>query len=294
MRLPSSELHGVLLIDKPRGITSFDVVAEVRRRTGVRRVGHTGTLDPMASGLLPVCLGEATKLVPFLTDGDKRYQAVARLGELTDSGDAEGNPIAKTEASHIAEAAVRRVMAQMVGLIDQIPPMHSAIRVHGRRLYELAREGQEIERKPRRIQVFSLTLDEMSGQDVRFSVHCSKGTYIRSLAVGLGEALLVGAHLIELRRTGAGPFAVSDAVPLAELASPWPLMSLADALCDFTTVKINDTEAQAVRDGKVDAVAGLAPPGLPVAAKVRLLLQSGELLAVAEMQDQLRLKRVFI
>ncbi len=284
-----------MLVDKPRGITSFDVVAQVRRLIGVRRIGHTGTLDPMATGLLPICIGEATKLVPFLTEGNKSYEAVAKLGVTTDSGDADGKVIAEKDASHIAAVEIAGKLPRFVGAIDQIPPMHSAIRIGGKRLYELARAGQEIKRESRRVHVYSLTLLEFRNGHLRFSVECSKGTYVRTLATDVGEALGVGAHLTELRRTASGLFRLIEAVALDRLSPPFRLVALADALSDMATVTVNAAQAKAVRDGKSEAVANLTPSGLDNGQKVRLLLDNGNLLAVAEMQlARLKLKRVFV
>ena len=292
-------IAGVLVVDKPRGPTSFEVVAEVRRRFGEKRVGHAGTLDPMATGILPVCLGEATKLVPFLMAGDKSYQAEALLGRSTDTLDAEGKVTGERDASHLVRADVESALGRFSGKILQRPPMHSAIRVAGRRLYELARQGQEIEREAREVEIFAITLDAFEpGQAarVRFSVRCGKGTYIRSLAADLGEALKVGAHLTALRRTRVGPFSLDRAVALSALGELGPagepaLMGLADALAGLPTLTLSEAEARDVRDGKLKTIEALAaPPG----ERVRLLRPDGTLAAVcARPGGKLRLERVF-
>jgi tRNA pseudouridine55 synthase len=284
---------GVVIVDKPRGPTSFDVVAQVRRVFGERRVGHAGTLDPMASGVLPICIGEATKLVPFLVGGEKEYQAEAQLGVSTDSYDATGAVVARSDASAIAAGEVARALAGFVGAIEQLPPMHSAIRSGGRRLYELAREGVEVERTPRRVEIFSASLDSLDGDRARFTVRCGKGTYIRSLAHDLGQALGVGAHLTALRRTRVGAFRIESAVPLDALTPETPLASLTDALAQLPSIALDAQQAKDVRDGKKRAIAALVvPPGTN--DFVRLLRPDGSLLAVASPSESgLRLARVF-
>jgi tRNA pseudouridine55 synthase len=285
-------VNGVVVVDKPRGLTSFDVVARVRRALGERRVGHTGTLDPMATGVLPVCVGEATKLVPFLMDRDKEYQAEARLGVATDTLDADGRVVAERDASHVTREGLAAALAGFVGRQLQVPPMHSALRVGGRRLYELARAGETVERAPRAIDILALTLDDFADGRVRFTVRCGKGTYVRSLAADLGERLGVGAHLTALRRTRVGRFTVAEATPLEALAAT-PLLAPAAALDDLPTLRVDAQQATQVRDGKSRVVAALpAPPG----PWVRLLGPDGSLLAVAQRAGEggdLRLARVF-
>ncbi len=245
---------GVLVVDKPRGPTSFDVVAEVRRVFAERRVGHAGTLDPMATGVLPVCLGEATKLVPFLQDGEKVYEAEARLGVATDTLDAEGRVTEERDASHVTRADVETALAAFVGRIRQVPPMHSALRVGGKRLYELARAGVEVEREPREVVVSEARLEAFSAAEsrVRFVVRCGKGTYIRSLAGDLGARLGVGAHLTALRRLRVGPFTVECALSFAALAepgAPLPLSPPAEALGHLPSLARDAEQARDVRDG---------------------------------------------
>jgi tRNA pseudouridine55 synthase len=290
---------GVVVVDKPRGVTSFDVVAECRRRFHERRVGHTGTLDPMATGVLPVCLGEATKLVPFLTAAHKAYEAEALLGVATDTLDAEGTIVRETPAGHLTREDVERALACFVGRIQQRPPMHSAIRVGGKRLYELAREGQEIERAAREVEVRSLALQSFEPEGarvrIRFSVACGKGTYIRSIAGDLGDRLGVGAHLTMLRRTAVGPFSVDRAVQLEHVAGA-PVLGLAEALAHLPTLPVAEAQVRDVRDGKVKAIERLpVPSGLSAEHPfARLLRPDGSLLAVAEQAGaSLRLLRVF-
>jgi tRNA pseudouridine55 synthase len=289
---------GVLIVDKPRGPTSFDVVAAVRRATGERRVGHAGTLDPMASGVLPVCLGEACKLVPYLMADEKVYQAEVRLGVTTDTLDAEGRVTDERPAGHLSAADVERALAGLRGRILQVPPMHSALRVGGRRLYEHARAGQTVERRAREVEIHELVLESFAVDgaiaQARLTVRCGKGTYIRSLAADLGERLGVGAHLGALRRTRVGRFEVAEALPLERLAGARPLTP-AEALAGLPALQLDALQARHVRDGQQAAIAALArPPSPSMTGTLRLLRPDGTLLALAEAADgQLRLLRVF-
>jgi tRNA pseudouridine55 synthase len=289
-------MNGVIVVDKPRGVTSFDVVAEVRRRFSERRVGHTGTLDPMATGVLPVCLGEATKLVPFLTAGHKIYRAEALLGVTTDTLDADGKVIATCEAGGVHRAAVEEALAGFVGTIKQRPPMHSAVRVQGKRLYEHARAGREVEREERLVEVRAARLEAFESPRLTFTVECGKGTFIRSIAADLGERLGVGAHLTALRRTRVGPFTVEQATPLERVGEA-PVLAPAEALADLPAIRLETAvQARAIRDGKLKIVAELSvPSGLSAERPwARILAPEGALLAVAERTETgLRLARVF-
>lgn len=212
--------EGVLVIDKPAGMTSHDVVARIRRLAGTRRVGHTGTLDPAATGVLVICLGRATRLVTALQAGTKTYAAVARLGTTTTSDDLDGEVLTTTSAAHLAEETVCGALSAFQGDIDQVPPMVSAIRVGGERLHEKARRGEVIDRPARRVRIDSIMLDRfMPGElaEVGFLVACSAGTYVRSIARDLGERLGVGGTLASLRRVANGPFVVEEAVTLDAL-----------------------------------------------------------------------------
>jgi tRNA pseudouridine55 synthase len=283
----------VVVIDKPGGLTSFDVVARVRRALGERRVGHTGTLDPMATGVLPICVGDATKLVPFLMSGDKEYEAELRLGVTTDSLDATGTVTSETNAANVSRSDVERALPGFVGAIQQRPPMHSALRVGGQRLYELARRGIEVEREPRTVVVHALEVVDFAPPLATLRVRCGKGTYVRSLAADLGAVLGVGAHLTALRRTRVGPFTVAQAVALDTLAPATPLMTPAEALADHATVPLDDAQVRDVRAGKLRTIAELrAPDG--AGSHVRLLDPHGTLVAVAEAHaGKLTLARVF-
>ena len=210
------QVDGVLLLDKPIGLTSNDALQKARRLFSAAKGGHTGTLDPLATGLLPLCFGEATKFSADLLDADKTYEAIVKLGITTDTGDAEGAVIA-TAPVNVAESDVFRVLPQFTGDIQQIPPMHSALKRNGRPLYELARQGIEVEREARAVTIYAIDCLGFSGDSLTLRVACSKGTYIRVLASDIGQALGCGAHLIGLRRTVVGDLDLANAVTLAEL-----------------------------------------------------------------------------
>jgi tRNA pseudouridine55 synthase len=197
------KVDGVLLLDKPAGLTSNAALQKAKRLYRAEKAGHTGTLDPFATGLLPLCLGEATKFSQFLLDADKVYLAEVRLGVRTSSGDLDGEVIA-TRPVEVTEAALRQALESFRGEIEQVPPMHSALKHQGRPLYEYARQGIEIERKARRIVVHALTLEAFSGDNCTLRVHSGKGFYVRALADDLGQALGCGAHLVGLRRPFGG------------------------------------------------------------------------------------------
>ena len=189
-------MHGFLLIDKPGGITSHDVVRRIRRKLSIRRVGHGGTLDPMATVLIPVAVGDATRLLEFFSDGDKGYSATMRLGETTDSQDADGEIIATADWQQLQSAQIEAAVNGMAGPIEQIPPMFSALKKNGVPLYKLARQGKEIEREPRKIHIYSYEITDFENPFVKFRVKSTKGTYVRTLAHDLGNDLGVGASLI--------------------------------------------------------------------------------------------------
>ena len=210
------QVDGVLLLDKPLGLTSNDALQKARRLFSAAKGGHTGTLDPLATGLLPLCFGEATKFSADLLDADKTYEAVLKLGVTTDSGDAEG-AVTGTVAVNVAESDIFSVLPRFVGDIRQIPPMHSALKRDGRPLYELARQGIEVERAPRAVTVHAIDCLDFAGDLLSLRVACSKGTYIRVLAADIGQALGCGAHLTALRRTRVGDLELAGAVTLAEL-----------------------------------------------------------------------------
>ena len=269
-------MHGVLVVDKPKGITSFDVVREVRRALGEKKVGHTGTLDPMATGVLPVCVGDATKISQFILESTKAYDATVKLGAVTDTLDAEGKVLETRPVPAITRELLEGALSKFRGTFAQVPPMYSAIKVGGKRLYELARAGEEIERKPREVTVYDLQLRDFSADEVKLSVRSSKGFFVRSLAADLGEALGCGAHLCALRRTQSGPFVLAQAIPLSEVTKTSTLVSLNDSLKDLPELRVTELEAQRVRHGGVVEVA----PSLT--GVFRIIEPSGALLAMAD------------
>ncbi|NQU11170.1 tRNA pseudouridine(55) synthase TruB [bacterium] len=208
---------GILLVDKPVGLTSHDVVDRIRRHFGFRKVGHCGTLDPLATGLLILVIERATKLQDRLMIQDKTYEGTMRLGIATDSQDADGRVLAEKPVPPLAVDQVEQVLARFRGDLQQVPPMVSAVKVHGRPLYKLARKGQTIDRPPRLIHIYDLRLLELAVPDIRFRVTCTKGTYVRTLCADIGDQLGCGAHLAVLRRTRSGTLDVADARPLADL-----------------------------------------------------------------------------
>ena len=210
------QVDGVLLLDKAVGMTSNDALQKARRLFSAAKGGHTGTLDPLASGLLPLCFGEATKFSADLLDADKTYEAELKLGVTTDSGDAEGQ-VTGTFTVNVSEADILAVLPQFTGAISQIPPMHSALKRDGRPLYELARQGIEVEREARAITIYAIEVLGFSGDSLRLRVKCSKGTYIRVLAADIGQALGCGAHLTGLRRTEVADLTLANAMTLADL-----------------------------------------------------------------------------
>ena len=221
-------MNGVLIIDKPIGVTSFDVIRDIRKEYGTKKVGHTGTLDPMATGVLPILIGDATKLSDYLMDHDKEYIAVLKLGEKRDTGDSEGKIIETSKVPILTIEEIKNTLKAFIGKISQIPPMYSAIKVNGKKLYELAREGKEIERKPRSVEIYSIELLEVEKNKeniidkIKFKVNCSKGTYIRTLCEDIAEKLGTVGYMKELRRTRVGRFTLEDinkCVSLEEILS---------------------------------------------------------------------------
>ncbi len=209
-------MNGIVIVDKPQGWTSQDVTARLRRVFNTRRIGHGGTLDPMATGVLPVFVGRATRGVEFFEHAEKIYEATLRLGVITDTEDITGTVLEEREVS-LSEQEFLDILPKFRGKIQQIPPMYSAIKVDGKKLYDLARQGKEVERKPREIEIFELTCLEFSGETARLRIHCSKGTYIRTLCKDIGAALGCGGCMEALRRVQAGEYTIAEAVPLAEL-----------------------------------------------------------------------------
>jgi tRNA pseudouridine55 synthase len=275
-------MDGILNLLKPPGMTSHDVVSAVRRALSIKKVGHTGTLDPGVAGVLPVCLGRATRLAEFIAGEDKAYRAEITFGVTTDTQDSFGEVRSEQDASHLGRGDVAYMLTRFHGAIMQIPPMVSAVKVGGKRLYELAREGVEVERQARPVTIHKLQLlDFRPGpRPVAFvDVVCSKGTYIRTLAADLGEKLGVGAHMSYLVRTRSGPFRLEAAATLEELAAGQaPMLAPADALGAMPRATVQGPAAERLKHGVAPRLRLSEPPGTTVA----LLDESGDLLALAE------------
>lgn len=217
MILPRKELDGVLLVDKPGDHTSHDVVARLRRKLNMKRIGHAGTLDPMATGLMIVLIGKATKISQYLISLDKEYEGTIELGKVTDSQDADGEVVETRPVPILTEAEVRKAMAGFLGDQYQIPPMYSAIKIDGVPLYKSARKGIEVEREPRFIRVISIELTRFASPEIDFKLRCTKGTYVRTIAHDLGQRLGCGAHLKALRRTATDKFTVAQSLTLDQI-----------------------------------------------------------------------------
>ncbi|MFP3874065.1 MAG: tRNA pseudouridine(55) synthase TruB [Thiohalophilus sp.] len=269
-------VNGILLLDKPVGLTSNAALQQVKRLFKAAKAGHTGNLDPLASGLLPLCFGEATKFSAFLLDSDKHYIGTCKLGVTTTSADAEGEVLERKPVGNYSRAEIEAVLAGFVGEIEQIPPMHSAIKVNGQPLYKLAHQGKEIAREPRRITIYALELVSLEGDELVLDVRCSKGTYVRTLAEDIGRQLGCGAHLSALRRTGAGPFSIDRAVPLSELeqlaesglaALDQALLPIEAALEDWPRLLLTDNTAYYLRQGQAVQI-----PQAPTSGLVRLFV----------------------
>jgi tRNA pseudouridine55 synthase len=277
-------ISGVLVVDKPVGLTSHDVVQIIRKGTGIRRAGHTGTLDPRASGVLIVLIGPAVRLSEYVSASDKRYQAIMRLGTSTDTYDAEG-VVVRTSPVEVTEQEFTEALKSFVGEIEQVPPPYSAVKVKGQKAYEMAREGEEVELAPRIINVYSLELLEWAPPEAVIDVYCSSGTYIRSLAHDMGEKLGCGAHLVGLRRTKSGRFTLRDAVPLRKLRETFDngtwyqyLIPAAEALSEWPAVELSHDQVEEVRHGhRVPADPASGP-------KARGISEQGELVALMDFE----------
>ncbi len=245
-------MSGVVIVNKPKGMTSHDVVSRMRKIFGTRRVGHTGTLDPMATGVLPVCIGSATKAADMLTESDKRYRAVMELGKRSDTLDIDGT-ITETSEVDASEADIIKTVAEFVGEYDQLPPMYSAIKKNGKRLYELARNGIEIDRDRRHVKIYSVDILDISLPYVTIDVRCSKGTYIRALCDDIGSALGCGAVMTELCRTGTAGFRISEAYTPEELETmddPNKAVIPTDRLfSELGEIRLNEKQERSIVNG---------------------------------------------
>ncbi len=274
-------MNGIVIVDKPQGWTSQDVTARLRRVYATRRIGHGGTLDPMATGVLPVFVGRATRGVEFFEHAEKTYETVLLLGRTTDTQDVTGATLAE-KAVHLSPADIEKVLPRFRGNILQVPPMYSALKVNGKKLYELARKGQEVERQPRPITVFELTNLGFDGTRLSLRVRCSKGTYIRTLCQDIGEALGCGGCMEALRRVRAGEYGIEDAVPLETLlASETPeryLRSLDTMFAHCPAVTLTANQEKRCRNG--NPFSSPLPQGT-----YRAYSQSGEFLMLAKVED---------
>lgn len=297
-RKSGRQLDGVVVIDKPAGDSSNGVLQRVKRLFFANKAGHTGALDPLATGVLPICFGEATKFSQFLLDADKEYLSTFRFGEATDTADSDGEVVEKADASKLTKSQVEKAIKAYLGDIEQVPPMYSALKRNGQPLYKLARQGIEVEREPRPVTVYEFELlafrsGEVAEADVR--VFCSKGTYIRSLASDIGFDLQLGGHVGKLRRTQAGPFTIDQAVSidsldeergeqLAEVLDDY-LLPVDIAVQDFPSLELDDNSAfyfsrgQAVMDSRVYRLGDEGD-------KVRVFDSVGKFYGVAEITDE--------
>ncbi len=286
-------VDGIVLLDKPVSFGSNQVLQRVKRLFNARKAGHTGSLDKLASGLLPICLGEATKFSTFLLNSDKRYQAVFKLGVVTTTGDAEGEVTESHDYTPFSRQQLEAVVGKFTGEIEQIPPMYSAIKHKGQRLYKLAHQGLEVEREPRRITIYSLELRDFGDDFIAVEVLCSKGTYIRTLAEDMGKALGCGAHVKALRRTGVGPFEASQMIALERLeqlaekdfdALDAVLVPMEAALAGWPDVRLPENAAFYLKKGQPVLV-----PKSPTRGWVRLFASGDRFIGAGEVLDDGRI-----
>jgi tRNA pseudouridine55 synthase len=287
------DISGILVLDKPAGMSSNGALQHVKRLFNANKAGHTGNLDVPATGLLPICLGEATKVSAYLLDSNKTYRARCKLGIMTSTGDAAGEVVTKHDVPEISKSKLQQVLKKFIGEIEQVPPMYSALKHNGKRLYELAYKGIEVERKARNITIFSIKLVDMTHDEFEIEVSCSKGTYIRTLAEDIGQELGCGAHILTLRRLASGPFKES------QMITPEKLQDIAEqgfeeldklllpmdlALMDFPEVRLSEDVAYYLCQGQAVTVSGL-----PKTGRLRIYNNSDEFLGLGEVADDGRL-----
>ncbi|WP_126454650.1 tRNA pseudouridine(55) synthase TruB [Sulfuriflexus mobilis] len=282
-------ISGIVLLDKPLGLSSNKALQEVKNLFFARKAGHTGSLDPLASGLLALCFGEATKISNFLFDANKHYRATGKLGEITTTGDAEGEVIESRPVPELDVARLEAVLEQFKGEISQVPPMYSALKHKGEPLYKLARQGIEIEREPRQVTIYSLSLIELTADSFTIDIECSRGTYIRTLVEDIGKALGCGAYVTALRRTGLGPFDEADMVTLDTLKAVYEqdktqlkqfLRPTSSALEDWPEVNLTEDMAFYMRQGQPVIV-----PHAPTEGWVRLNVGGERFLGMGQILD---------
>lgn len=293
------DLHGIVLLDKPKGLSSNAAMQKVKRLFQARKAGHGGSLDPLATGLLPVCFGRATRVAAFLLDAAKGYETVCELGSTTTTGDKEGEVTSQKPVPELSDAAIEQALATLTGPIDQIPPMYSALKHQGKRLYQLARSGVEVERPPRRVTIFEFKLLRRQGPLLTLGVRCSKGTYIRTLVEDLGSLLGCGAHVAKLRRTAVTPFAIDKMCSLQQLeqardAGEDQLLQYLEpadsALLEMPYLDIDRATAQRLCHGQRACVGSEQPEG----ALRRLYGPEGQFIGigVVESGGQLKIHRL--
>ena len=287
------DVHGILLLDKPAGLTSNETLQKVKRLFNARKAGHTGSLDRGATGLLPLCFGEATKFSSFLLEADKHYLAACRLGVETTTGDAEGEVVRKVPVPELDREQLEAVLARFRGNIQQVPPMYSALKHKGKRLYELAYQGIEVQREAREVSVHSLKLVDFDSRELLLEVHCSKGTYIRTLAEDIGKVLGCGAHVSRLRRTGTGPFHEEEMITMEELeglaaqglgALDACLLSIDTVIREMPRVEMTETVAYYLKQGQPVII-----PHAPTKGLLRIYTDAREFLGVGEVLDDGRI-----
>ncbi|PLY13613.1 MAG: tRNA pseudouridine(55) synthase TruB [Sedimenticola sp.] len=288
-RQKGRDVHGILLLDKPLGITSNGALQRVKHIFYAKKAGHTGSLDPLATGLLPICFGAATKISAFLLDADKRYWVRVKLGETTTTADAEGDILETRSVDGISQADVEAVLKRFVGDILQIPPMYSALKHQGKRLYELARDGVEVERKPRPVTIHEIKLLSFDLPEFELEVSCTKGTYVRTLAEDIGAALGCGAHVSALRRSGVGAYSAEQLITLDRLEEMADhdyaeldalLLPLDSALQNWPAVNLNGDMTYYLRQGQPVIV-----PRAPTQGRVRLYDDKERFIGIGEILD---------
>lgn len=288
-RKSGRNVRGILLLDKPLGITSNKALQEVKHIFKAQKAGHTGSLDPLADGLLPICFGAATKVSAFLLDADKRYQVRIKLGVTTTTADAEGEMLETRPVDGISESDIQNVLTEFAGEIEQIPPMYSALKHNGERLYKLARDGIEVEREPRQVTIHQITMRGYSEPEFELDVHCSKGTYIRTLAEDIGNKLGCGAHVTALRRTGVGPYGADNLVDMEQIrqlaaegfsALDGLLLPVDSALAGWPEVKLSPDATFYLQQGQPVLV-----PNAPTDGMVRIYDANGAFMGAGEILD---------
>jgi len=293
-RFRGRNVNGILLFDKPKGITSNAALQQVKRLFKASKAGHTGSLDPLADGLLPICFGAATKVSAYLLDADKRYSVRIQLGVTTTTADSEGEVIETLPVDQVTEQAIQRVLPDFKGKIQQLPPMYSALKHNGQRLYKLAREGIEVEREPRDITIYSLTLEKVELPFIDLQVHCSKGTYVRTLAEDIGKVLGCGAHVVGLRRTSVGPYGIDHIISMDELeviagneglsALDALLLPLDSALQSWPEVHLTLDASHYLKMGQSVLV-----PKAPTEGWVRIYGSANDFIGVGQVEDDGRI-----